>query len=85
MRLIPPGADPDAPVGARLRPKDETLFARIVNDAFSQRRKMLRKSLAAWVKARRMDGHRRRTHGARGGVDDRSLCRDQRWAFANRA
>lgn len=33
----------------RLRPKDETLFARIVNEAFSQRRKMLRKSLAAWV------------------------------------
>jgi len=35
----------------RLRPKDETLFARIVNDAFSQRRKMLRKSLAAWMTA----------------------------------
>jgi 16S rRNA (adenine1518-N6/adenine1519-N6)-dimethyltransferase len=33
----------------RLRPKDETLFARIVNEAFSQRRKMLRKSLAGWV------------------------------------
>ena len=33
----------------RLRPKDETLFARIVNEAFSQRRKMLRKSLANWV------------------------------------
>mgnify|MGYP000899335942 FL=1 len=33
----------------RLRPKDETLFARIVNEAFSQRRKMLRKRLAAWV------------------------------------
>ncbi len=39
------------PLGdARLRPKDEALFARIVNDAFSQRRKMLRKSLVAWVK-----------------------------------
>ena len=50
VRLTPLGADPGAPVGARrLRPKDETLFARIVNDAFSQRRKMLRKSLAAWV------------------------------------
>lgn len=33
----------------RLRPKDEMLFARIVNEAFSQRRKMLRKSLASWV------------------------------------
>ena len=33
----------------RLRPKDEMLFARIVNEAFSQRRKMLRKSLANWV------------------------------------
>lgn len=42
VRLTPLGS-------ARLRPKDETLFARIVNEAFSQRRKMLRKSLAKWV------------------------------------
>jgi 16S rRNA (adenine1518-N6/adenine1519-N6)-dimethyltransferase len=35
----------------RLHPKDEAAFAHLVNDAFSQRRKMLRKSLAAWVTA----------------------------------
>ena len=33
----------------RLRPKDETLFAQIVTTAFTQRRKMLRKSLGAWM------------------------------------
>ncbi|HPG61358.1 MAG TPA: hypothetical protein PK586_05080, partial [Casimicrobium sp.] len=44
VRLTPLGS-------ARLRPKDEILFARIVNEAFSQRRKMLRKSLAKWVTA----------------------------------
>ena len=35
----------------RLRPKDETLFAQIVTTAFTQRRKMLRKSLGAWMTA----------------------------------
>ena len=33
----------------RLHPKDETLFAQIVTTAFTQRRKMLRKSLGAWM------------------------------------
>ena len=33
----------------RLRPKDESLFAQIVTTAFTQRRKMLRKSLGAWM------------------------------------
>ena len=33
----------------RLRPKNETLFAQIVTTAFTQRRKMLRKSLGAWM------------------------------------
>ena len=33
----------------RLLPKDETLFAQIVTTAFTQRRKMLRKSLGAWI------------------------------------
>ena len=33
----------------RLRPKDENLFAQIVTTAFTQRRKMLRKSLGAWM------------------------------------
>ena len=33
----------------RLRPKDEPLFAQIVTTAFTQRRKMLRKSLGAWM------------------------------------
>ena len=33
----------------RLRPKDETLFAQIVTTAFTQRRKMLRKSLGGWM------------------------------------
>ena len=47
---LTPLADLPAPAGAqRLRPKDETLFARIVTTAFTQRRKMLRKSLGAWM------------------------------------
>ena len=33
----------------RLRPKHEALFAQIVTTAFTQRRKMLRKSLGAWM------------------------------------
>ncbi len=33
----------------RLRPRDERVFAQIVAAAFSQRRKMLRNSLSAWV------------------------------------
>ena len=50
VRLTPLGTDLDAPGGARrLRPKDETLFAQIVTTAFTQRRKMLRKSLGAWM------------------------------------
>ena len=49
VRLVPL-ADLPAPAGAqRLRPKDETLFAQIVTTAFTQRRKMLRKSLGAWM------------------------------------
>ena len=47
---LTPLADLPALAGAqRLRPKDETLFAQIVTTAFTQRRKMLRKSLGAWM------------------------------------
>ena len=42
VRLTPLAQD-------RLRPKDETLFAQIVTTAFTQRRKMLRKSLGGWM------------------------------------
>jgi len=42
VRLTPLG-------NARLRPQDEKLFAQIVTTAFTQRRKMLRKSLGAWM------------------------------------
>lgn len=34
---------------SRLRPNDEKVFAQIVAAAFSQRRKMLRNSLSAWI------------------------------------
>ena len=44
VRLTPLGIE-------RLRPKDEARFAQIVTAAFTQRRKMIRKSLAAWVNA----------------------------------
>ena len=43
VRLTPLG-------NSRLRPKDEALFAQIVTTAFTQRRKMLRKSLGVWIK-----------------------------------
>ncbi|TAG01392.1 MAG: 16S rRNA (adenine(1518)-N(6)/adenine(1519)-N(6))-dimethyltransferase RsmA [Burkholderiales bacterium] len=33
----------------RLRPKDEAFFAQLVTQAFTQRRKMLRKSLGQWI------------------------------------
>ncbi|MEO7254856.1 MAG: 16S rRNA (adenine(1518)-N(6)/adenine(1519)-N(6))-dimethyltransferase RsmA [Casimicrobium sp.] len=50
VRLTPLGTGLDAPAGAqRLRPLDEKLFAKIVTTAFTQRRKMLRKSLGAWM------------------------------------
>ncbi len=42
VRLTPLGTE-------RLQPQDETLFAQIVTTAFTQRRKMLRKSLGAWM------------------------------------
>ena len=42
VRLTPLGSD-------RLRPKDESHFARVITTAFTQRRKMIRKSLAAVV------------------------------------
>ena len=44
VRLTPLGSK-------RLRPNNETRFAQIVTAAFTQRRKMIRKSLAAWVSA----------------------------------
>lgn len=44
VRLTPLGSE-------RLRPMSETRFAQIVTAAFTQRRKMIRKSLAAWVDA----------------------------------
>jgi 16S rRNA (adenine1518-N6/adenine1519-N6)-dimethyltransferase len=38
------------PLGpSRLRPKDEKVFAQVVNSAFAKRRKMLRNSLSAWI------------------------------------
>ncbi len=44
-----------APLGpARLQPRDEAHFAEIVSAAFSQRRKMIRKSLSAWIDAPRL-------------------------------
>ncbi|MBL8310542.1 MAG: 16S rRNA (adenine(1518)-N(6)/adenine(1519)-N(6))-dimethyltransferase RsmA [Burkholderiales bacterium] len=58
---VPPGAFRPIPAvdssivrltplaSARLRPRDETRFAQLVTAAFTQRRKMVRKSLAAWV------------------------------------
>lgn len=47
VRLVPLGP-------ARLSPRDETHFADIVSAAFSQRRKMIRKSLSAWIDASRL-------------------------------
>ena len=44
VRLTPLGSE-------RLLPMSETRFAQIVTAAFTQRRKMIRKSLAAWVDA----------------------------------
>jgi 16S rRNA (adenine1518-N6/adenine1519-N6)-dimethyltransferase len=44
VRLTPLGEQ-------RLRPIDETFFAQLVTQAFTQRRKMLRKSLGQWITA----------------------------------
>ena len=86
VRLTPLGADPDAPVGARrLRPKDETLFARIVNDAFSQRRKMLRKSLAAWVKPDAWTAIGVEPTARAEELTTEAFVAISDWAFANRA
>ncbi|MFN3629395.1 MAG: 16S rRNA (adenine(1518)-N(6)/adenine(1519)-N(6))-dimethyltransferase RsmA [Casimicrobiaceae bacterium] len=49
VRLVPLG-------DARLRPRDEAHFAEIVSAAFSQRRKMIRRSLSGWIDAPRLRG-----------------------------
>ena len=60
VRLVPLGAD-------RLRPKNEKFFAQLVTQAFTQRRKMLRKSLAQWIDAERFE---------KAGVDPQARAED---------